>query len=451
MGILSAVLITLVTLSILMVVHEMGHLLVARRCGIKVERFQIGFGRPLFSWNDTSGTQYALAPILLGAYVKMLDERDGDIDDNEIHMAHNRKSVWQRMAVAVAGPAANFLLSILVFWVLFFSGEKGYAPIIGDIELNSPAFLAGIKAGQEIIAIGGKDTPTKQAVAFRLLDYLGETGQIEVLTKEEGSDLTKLHSISISEWLIGVDNPDLFSQLGIGIYSPPIIPLISKVVSDGAAHQAGFLPGDLIIKADDREIKLWNDWVQYVQERPGKRIQVEFIREKELLLVDLIPASSEDSEGNVVGRVGMWVESPKIPKELQREFDRDIMSAFEASLVRTYELSLFTLKSIKKMIMGLISPANLSGPITIAKVATASALSGLDAYLGFLALLSISLGVLNLLPIPVLDGGHLLYYSMEVLLGRPIPEKIQVIGFKVGLFLILGIMILAVYNDLVRL
>ncbi len=450
MGILGTVVITIVTLSILMVVHELGHLLVARRCGIKVERFQIGFGKPLWSWKDAYGTQYAMAPILLGAFVKMLDERDGDIELSEIHMAHNRKSVWQRMAVAAAGPAANFLLAILVFWALFFSGETGYAPLIGEVEKNSPAFHAQIKPGQEIIAIGGERTPTKQAVSFHLLDYLGETGDIQFTLKDEGSDLGIVRSISINEWLVGVENPNLFSELGIKIYSPAVIPVIKEVIDNSAAQRAGFLPGDFIVRADDREIKIWSDWVHHVQKRPGERILVEIIRNEELRYMDIVPEISKDNEGNTLGFVGMVVESPKIPKELHREFDRDILGALQASINRTYEISLFTLKSIKKMLTGLISPKNLSGPITIAKVATASALSGVEAYLGFLALLSISLGVLNLLPIPVLDGGHLLYYSIEALFGRPIPDKFQVIGFQLGIFVLVGIMILAFYNDLVR-
>jgi len=450
MGILSTVVITIVTLSIIMVFHELGHLLVARRCGIKVERFQIGFGKPLWSWKDASGTQYAMAPILLGAFVKMLDERDGDIEHSEMHMAHNRKNVWQRMAVAAAGPAANFLLAILVFWALFFSGETGYVPLVGQVERNSPAFQAGINPGQEIIAIGGEKTPTIQAVSFHLLDYLGETGDIQFMLKDEGLDLAISRSISINEWLVGIENPNLLGELGIKIYSPPVIPVIRKVIDDSAAQRAGFLPGDLIVRADDREIKIWSDWVKHVQKRPGKIILVEIIRNEELLYVDLVPGISKDNEGNIIGFVGMLVESPRIPKELHRKFDRDIWGALEASINRTYEISLFTVKSIKKMLMGLISPKNLSGPITIAKVATASALSGLESYLGFLALLSISLGVLNLLPIPVLDGGHLLYYSIEVLFGRPIPDKFQVMGFQLGIFVLLSIMILAFYNDLVR-
>ena len=451
MAVLGAIFITIITLSIVMVVHELGHLLVARRCDIKVERFQIGFGKPLYSWSDGYGTQYVIAPILLGAFVKMLDERDGDSDDSENHMAHNRKSVWQRMAVAAAGPAANFLLAIFVFWILFFFGETGYAPIVGEIEKNSPASIAEIEVGQEIISIGGKNTPTTQAVAFHLLDYLGETGNIEMVLQDTGSGLRTLRSISISNWLVGSENPDLFGGLGIKMYQPPIIPVIDKVIAESAAARAGFLTGDFIIRADDQEIKLWSDWVRYVRERPGEKIRTDYIRNEELRSTDLVPSLSQDSEGNVIGSVGMWVSSPKIPKELQREFNRGIWSALGASLNRTYDLTAFTLKSIKKMLMGLISPKNLSGPITIAKAATASALSGMDAYLGFLALLSVSLGVLNLLPIPVLDGGHLLYYSMEVLLGRPLSEKVQLAGFQLGMFLIFGIMILALYNDLVRL
>jgi len=228
-------------------------------------------------------------------------------------------------------------------------------------------------------------------------------------------------------------------------------PVVGQVVEGGGADLVGMQPGDRVIAADGLPMPLWMDWVDYVRARPGTPIEVEYQRGDELRRVSLVPEAEVDDSGETFGRVGLGVELPEMPQELLRKFDRGPVEALGAAVERTVELSAFTLNSIKKMIIGLISPKNLSGPITIAKVASASAKSGLEAYLSFLALLSVSLGVLNLLPIPVLDGGHLLFYFAELLAGRPVPEKIQALGYQLGLFLVLGIMFLALYNDFSRL
>ena len=235
------------------------------------------------------------------------------------------------------------------------------------------------------------------------------------------------------------------------MYTPEVPPVVGQVVAGGAADRIGMQPGDLVLSADGVELPLWMDWVDYVRERPGQVIDLQYRRGDQLLSAQIVPEAIEDESGATIGRVGVAVELPEMPPELLRRFDRGPLQALGASLERTGDLVVFTLSSIKKMLVGLISPKNLSGPITIAKVATASAKSGLEAYIGFLALLSVSLGVLNLLPIPVLDGGHLLFYFAELLAGRPVPEKIQALGYQVGLFLVLGIMILALYNDFSRL
>ena len=249
----------------------------------------------------------------------------------------------------------------------------------------------------------------------------------------------------------GDEQPDLFGGLGIAMYTPEVPPVVGQVVSGGAADRAGMQPGDEVISADGVSMPLWMDWVEYVRARPGEAINVEYRRGMELLQVVLTPERLVEDNGEVIGRVGLGVQFPDMPDELVRKFERGPIEALGASLQRTGELVGFTLNSIKKMVMGLISPKNLSGPITIAKVASASAKSGVEAYFSFLALLSVSLGVLNLLPIPVLDGGHLLFYFAELLAGRPVPEKVQALGYQVGLFLVLGIMFLALYNDFSRL
>jgi len=443
--------ITLVTLAILIAVHEFGHFWVARRCGVRVLQFSIGFGPALLRWRDSLGTQYSIAAIPLGGFVKMLDEREGEVPAADLGAAFNRKPVLQRIAVVSAGPLANFILAVAVYWGLFMAGESGYAPVIGEVEAGSPADLAGLEAGQEIIAVDGAETPTWQALSFRLLDRIGDTGSIALVAKYPGSDVVYESQAHVERWLSGEEQPDLFGGLGITLYTPDVPPVVGQVVEGGAADLAGIQPGDRVITADGVPMPLWMDWVDYVRARPGTPIEVEYQRGGQLRRVSIVPEAAVDDSGETLGRVGLGVELPEMPQELLRTFERGPVEALGAAVQRTGELAAFTLNSIKKMIIGLISPKNLSGPITIAKVASASAKSGLEAYLSFLALLSVSLGVLNLLPIPVLDGGHLLFYFAELLAGRPVPEKIQALGYQLGLFLVLGIMFLALYNDFSRL
>ena len=451
MELLSTIAITLATLGILVVVHEYGHFWVARRCGVKVLRFSIGFGTKIVAWKDKLGTEYQVALIPLGGFVKMLDEREGEVAADELDMAFNRKSVLQRIAVVSAGPLANFLLAIVAFWFLFMAGERGYAPIIGEVTPGSVAEVAGLEAGQEIVAVDGNETATWQALSFALLERIGDTGPISFEVKYPNSDMVYESEAVLERWLAEEEEPKLFAGLGIAMYTPEVPPVVDLVVQESPAERAGLLSGDKVLRADGLEMPLWMDWVNYVRARPGQAIALEYVRNGELQRTVITPESISEDGGEVFGRVGLGVALPKMPQEMLRTFDRGPVDSLVASVVRTGDLAIFTLVSIKKMAIGLISPKNLSGPITIAKVASESAKSGLESYISFLALLSISLGVLNLLPIPVLDGGHLLYYLVEMLAGRPVPEKIQVIGYQLGLFVILGVMMLALYNDFSRL
>jgi regulator of sigma E protease len=450
MDFLYTIVITLGTLAVLVAVHEYGHFWVARRCGVRVLRFSIGFGKPLFGWRDRQGTEYSVAAIPLGGYVKMLDEREGDVPAAEQHRAFNRKPVLQRIAVVAAGPLANFLLAIAAFWFLYAAGESGYAPVIGAVEPGSVAEMAGLEPGQEIVSVDGRETPTWQALNFRLLDRIGDSGEITFEVSYPGSDMLYQSAGQLSNWLSDEEQPDLTGGLGLTLYRPEVLPVVAEVVAGSPAEDAGILSGDLVLSADGQPMPLWETWVDYVRGRPGVPIVVDIEREGRLLSMTLVPERVVET-GEPFGRVGMSVALPEMPEEMLRQFQRGPVESLGAAVIRTGELSLFTLNSIKKMVMGLISPKNLSGPITIAKVASASARSGLESYISFLALLSVSLGVLNLLPIPVLDGGHLLYYTVELLAGRPVPEKIQMVGYQVGLFLVLGIMMLALYNDFARL
>lgn len=451
MDLLLTIFITLGTLGILVAVHEFGHFWVARRCGVKVLRFSIGFGKPLARWRDRLGTEYAVAAIPLGGYVKMLDEREGEVAEEELHLAFNRKPVLARIAVVAAGPVANFLLAIVAYWGLFLAGETGYAPVIDKVEAGSVADIAGLEAGQEIVAVDGRETPTWQALGFRLLERIGDTGTMSFTVRYPESDMLYESEAPLDGWLAGAEEPDLYGGLGIELYMPPIVPRASEVVAGGAAARAGLEAGDLVLAADGQPMPLWEDWVAYVRERPGKTIAVNVRRGDREFSTTLTPEPFTGEQGQTSGRIGMAVEAPPMPEELRREFERGPVAALGAGVRRTGELISFTLESVRKMLQGLISPKNLSGPITIAKVASSSAKSGLESYIGFLALLSVSLGVLNLLPIPVLDGGHLLYYTVELIAGKPVPERVQVAGYQVGLFLVVSLMALALYNDFARL
>jgi regulator of sigma E protease len=381
----------------------------------------------------------------------MLDEREGDVTPGMEHLAFNRKPVLQRIAVVVAGPLANLLLAVVAYWFVFLSGETGVVPVIGGVEQGSVADLAGLESGQEIVAIDGRETLTWQAVNFRLLDRIGDSGVINFELRYPESDLVYQSQGYLDEWMADAEAPNLIAGLGIEMFRPSVPVLLNEIVPNSPAASAGLQSGDKITRADGQPMDAWADWVRYVRARPDQQIAIEFEREGRVLEGWITPARKVAEDGEAYGQVGVSVTIPEWPPHMLREFNYGPVAALVAATRRTTEMVGFTLNSIKKMIMGLISPKNLSGPITIAKVATASAQSGPAAFVSFLALLSVSLGVLNLLPIPVLDGGHLLYYTIELLVGRPVPEKVQVLGYQLGFFIIVGVMMLAIYNDIARL
>jgi len=448
---LYTVAVTLFTLAVLVAIHEFGHFWVARRCGVKVLRFSIGFGTPLARWRDRLGTEYAVAAVPLGGYVKMLDEREGPVAPEEQHLAFNRKPVLSRIAVVAAGPLANFVLAVVAYWALFVAGESGYSPVIGQVESGSIADVAGLESGQEIVAVDGRETPTWQALSFRLLERIGDSGDIRFAARYPDSDVIYESSAPLSRWLAGEEAPDLLGGLGLTLYTPPVTPVVDEIVADSPAERAGLRVGDRILATDGQPMELWEDWVSYVRARPGETLEVLVERDGTRRSMDLTPERHEAEDGAVVGRVGVGVLVPEMPDSQRREFRRGPIEALAAGVQRTGDMVGFTIKSMVKMVQGLISPKNLSGPITIAKVASTSAKSGLESYIGFLALLSVSLGVLNLLPIPVLDGGHLLYYAIELVAGRPVPERVQMVGYQIGLVLVISLMVFALYNDFSRL
>lgn len=436
----------LVAIVILVTVHEFGHFYVARLSGVKVLRFSLGFGKVLLRHYDSKGTEFILSALPFGGYVKMLDEREGDVPAELLPQTFNQQAVWKRMAIVVAGPLANFILAILLFWVLLLGGERGLIPIIGAVQPDSIAAKAGLEVGQEILAIDGVETPTEQAVARHLIGRLGESGNMHFKVRYPNSTLQYEVDVKLDDWMRGVKDPDPFKGLGIE-QAYPLDAIVGEVTDKSPAQHAGFVTGDKIVKVDDIAVADWRAWVDYVRNHPAKALSVQIERSNQLISLSVTPESFTE-KGVSYGRVGMALKP--LPEELFRHYDYSVSGAFVAGLERTWDGAGFVLLSVKKLILGEISTKNLSGPISIAKVAGSSAQNGLKSFVGFLAVLSISLGVFNLLPIPVLDGGHLLSLSVEVIKGKPVSEMVQILAYQLGLALVIGLSMLAMYNDIMR-
>lgn len=450
----------IVTLGILVTIHEFGHFWVARRCGVKVLRFSIGFGKAIKSWRGKDGTEYVIAPIPLGGYVKMLGQDDTDsaagssIPESERYQAFNFKPLWQRFAIVAAGPLANFLLAIAVFWLINVTyGLKGIAPVIADVREDSAAWHAGLQAGDEIVAVDGQPVDIWQQVTMQLLNRLGETGAITLTVIPENRTDTIDYQLPVSNWLSSQAEPDPMRDLGLVQFRIPAV--IGTVVPGGGAEAAGLLPGDRIVSVNNMDVQGWMQWVEIIRASAELPLDVVVQRESEQVQLQVVPGVSTLADGTEIGMIGAGVQPfdllASLPPEMRRDVTYNPLTAIPAAIQETWDKSVFVLDSIKKMLVGLISVKNINGPITIAQVAGETASYGLEVYLGFLAILSISLGVLNLLPIPVLDGGHLLYYTIEAIIRRPVPERVQAMGLQLGLVIIGGIMVLAFYNDVSRL
>src|SRR3990167_956231 len=441
---------TLVALGVLVTFHEFGHFWVARRCGVKVLRFSVGFGTPLLRWHDRQGTEFVIAAIPLGGYVKMLDEREGDVPPEQLQQSFNRKSVRQRIAIVAAGPVANFLLALVFFWLVAMIGSQQVRPVIGAVESGSLAEVAGLQAGQEIVAVNGQPTLGWSAVNLQLVRRLGESGNLSLAVREPGSTADSPRQIALDNWLRGVDEPDPIAALGIRPWRPALEPVLAQLDPKGPAAAAGLQVGDRLLELDGQALQDWQQLVDRVRGLPGKTVAVLVERDGQRLEMTLALSARGEDEARP-GYLGAGVQGIEWPAEMLRQVSYGPVDAVFEGAKRTWTMSVLTLHSLKKMLFGELSVKNLSGPITIAKVAGASAESGFGDFLTFLAYLSISLGVLNLLPIPVLDGGHLLFYLVEWVRGRPLSERIQGWGMQIGISLVIGVMLLALVNDLGRL
>ena len=447
---LQTVFFTLIALGILVTFHEFGHFWVARRCGVRVLRFSIGFGTPLLRWHDKQGTEFVIAALPLGGYVKMVDEREGDVGEADLPYAFTRKTLGQRAAVVAAGPIANFLLALFFFWGIFLAGEADLAPVIGEVEKGSLAERAGLEAGMEIIAVGDRATTTLSAVQRELFNYIGSNGDIPFTVTYADSSVQYQVLAPIEGWLRDAEEPSPLRELGI---SPPFeleSLTFAEVMPESAAEAAGLRDGDVVRMVDGEQIASVSQFVGLISAKAGQLVSLEIERAGTVQTIAVMPQRTL-RDGVPVGQIGVQLSSyGKYPDGLVRAIDYNLFTAFLRGAQETWDMSLFVANSVVKLVVGELSAKNLSGPITIAKVAGDSARSGLDNFVRFVAILSIMLGVMNLLPIPVLDGGHLMYYLIEAIKGSPVSERAQMMGFKIGFAVVMGLMLIALYNDFTR-
>ena len=442
-----------VALGCLIVVHEFGHYLVARWCNVKVLRFSVGFGRPL--WSKSWGrdrTEWVVAVFPLGGYVKMLDEREGEVPAAELSRAFNRQPVSKRFAIVLAGPVANFLLAIALYWVLFMHGVPGIKPVVGPVAPNTAAATAGFVAGETMVKIGDEPVKTWQDARWMLLRHAVQKTTVAIEVRSEKGEIA-WRKLDLSGLTPADLDDDFLRRLGLTRFQPNLPPQVGRVMPDGAAARAGLMTGDEIVGIDDSRIENIDQAIRIIRDHPERVLRFEVRRDGVALpAIPVMPEAYTDKDGRKLGRIGAVLQIK------QRAFEKYVvevrygpLESAGKALARTWDTSVFSLKMLGKMIVGEVSLKNLSGPITIADYAGQSAQSGWISYLLFLALISISLGVLNLLPIPLLNGGHLMYYMLEVFKGSPISDKAIEIGQHVGMALLFSLMAFALYNDITRL
>ncbi len=450
---LVSILAFVVAISVLVAVHEYGHYCVARALGFKVLRYSIGFGRPLVTWRgrDADEIEYWISAIPLGGYVKMLDEREGPVAEHERHRAFNRRPIPQRIAVLLAGPGFNFLLAFVVYWLMFVSGVPGIKPIIGDVDPGSIAAEAGLEPDDTIDSVGGRPTPTLEDTLVAFLDELLADGRIEL----------EVHGTDGRERSVDLDVRGRESQLtepdalfsGLGIRPGPVFPAdVDTVDPDSPAERAGLKSGDRVVGADGETIRSWQQWVQFIRDRPGETTTIDVLRDGRRLELTLTIGEAED-DGARIGRIGIGTAT-RLPADVVARFQAEqqygIFAAVGKSFSRTREMTQLTFRLLGNMVVGQVSLRNASGPIMIAAYAGETAAAGFTTFLGFLGIVSISLGVMNLLPVPILDGGQIVYQIAEWIKGSPLSERAMIVGQQIGLALLIALMGFVFYNDLTR-
>lgn len=437
----------LIALIILIAVHEWGHFWVARRCGVKVLRFSLGFGKILWNRKGKDGTEYSLSLIPLGGYVKMLDERIETVPAELKSQAFNNQSVAKRTAIVAAGPLANFVFAVVAFWLVFLLGVPGVKPVIGEITPSSVAYQAGLRSGMQILKVNQQAVTDWEGVSY---GFVGAAGQSEInLTVESESGVQQRIMLPLTDWNISPDEPLPFRKLGFSPLAPEILPELAQLTLGGAGEKAGLQVGDKILSVNQISVNDWQQFAKTIQQSPDIPLQLQVSRDNQTISVTLIPERRETKD-RIIGFAGLMPVVKPLPEKYLTETRYGPVDAVSHALKRTAEVTKLTLDVVGKLLTGTISVDNLSGPISIAKGAGDSAGFGLVYFLGFLGLISVNLGIMNLLPLPVLDGGHLLFFGIEALLGRPVPEKVQDIAYRIGAALLMCLMAIALFNDFTR-
>ena len=441
----------------LIALHEWGHYIVARLCGVKVLTYSIGFGPKLFGWTSKkSGIDYRISALPLGGYVKMLDEREGEVAADEQHLAFNRQHPLKKIAIVAAGPIMNFVIAIALFWVLFMTPSEQLATKIGQVLPDTPAAMAQLPVGDKIVAIDGHDVQTWEGINYRLAGRMGETDNVSVTLQSdaEGNNATKIYQAPIKEFMQGdAQGKDALSSFGMIPWQPNIAPIVGDLTPDGAASRQGLQVGDRITAINGEEISDWISATRIIRDSPETLLSFTVLRDGKPVQLSIMPQGKKDNLGNDYGQIGAMVALSEIV--IPDAYKTTVVYGPGESLVKSFEkteqLAVMTVSSMGKMLSGMIGLENLSGPITIAKVAKQSFDISWQMVLSTAALISLSLAVLNLLPIPVLDGGHIVYYVIELIRGKPLSEGVQMVGLNIGLLLLAGFMVLAIGNDISRL
>lgn len=441
----------LVAICVLIIWHEFGHFVVMRTFGIKVLRFSVFFGKPLLRWQRTpESTEIAVGWLPLGGYVKPLDEREGEVPEAEKHLAFNRQSLPKRFLSVLAGPGFNFVFAIIAYWVIFMIGVPGIRPIVGEIRAGSPAAIAGLQPQDEIVSVNGHATPTWDTAVVHLFEGVLQSHRIEVTVRTPQHAERQLLLPAADTRALTMPGA-LLTGLGLSQWQPQAAPVVGQLAADGTARQSGLKPGDVILEVGGTALTGPGQLAKVLQAAPQQTLEILVQRGKQRLNLSL-RVGAQEVDGKVVGHIGAELGYPAwVLQRLESEERYNPAAALGRAVVRTGSLAWLTLDASWNMVIGKVSLRNLSGPIDIARYAGYTAESGLVPFLAFLAIVSISLGVLNLLPVPVLDGGHLLYYVMEAIKGSPLSAQAEMTGQRIGLTLILMLLGFAVYNDLLRL
>ncbi|ATZ72245.1 zinc metallopeptidase RseP [Idiomarina sp. X4] len=436
-----------VTLGILVAFHEFGHFWVARRCGVKVLTFSIGFGRPIWQREAKDGTVYQVSIIPLGGYVRMLDERVDDVPDALKSVSFNAQSVYKRFAIVAAGPIANFVLAVAVLWLMFGVGVPTVKPVVGEVEPDSIAAEAGIQKGSEILYIDDVETYDWQQVQLGLMSAIGNEQTSMTLRTSDQQEVTRV--LNIENWQFDPETESTFGSLGISVYQPEVYTVLARVEAGSPAALAGLREGDDVLAINGQSIDDWRSLQQRIADSPGALLDVLVLRDGEKTTVP-VKIGERDTENGVIGYLGVAPKTDALPEGYVYNHQYGVFSGFLKGAEKTWELMVVSVKMIGKLLTGDVSVKNLAGPLSIAEGAGVSASNGFVYFLSFLALLSVNLGIINLLPLPVLDGGHLMFYCIEWLKGKPVSERVQDICYRIGGMLVFALMALAISNDIIR-